>query len=109
MIKSTPDLNSALRQAIDETIFVLLGQSVLESLYRVLDEKYSVASDELPYRLDTMFQVLENTFGLRGSGTIERAITRSFYWKIGLQLKETEGYKLQDYVEEAKKKLALVD
>ena len=102
----TLDFNGTLRKAIDETIIGLLGQTVHEALLRRLEQEYSVTSDELPYRLDTMFEILWKTFGVTGSKTIGRAIARNFYGKIGIQFIANENYTFKDYIEEAKTRLA---
>ena len=100
------DFNGTLRKAIDETIIGLLGQTVHGALLRRLEEEYSVTSDELPYRLDTMFEILWKTFGVTGSRTIGRAIARNFFGKLGILFIANEEYTIKDYVEEAKMKLA---
>ena len=101
----TKDFNVTLRTAIDETIRGLLGQTVHEALLRRLEREYSVTSDELPYRLDTMFEILWKTFGVTGSKTIGRAIARNFYGKLGIQFVAKDDYTIKDYVDEAKTKL----
>ena len=98
--------NGVLKAAIDETITGVLGQMVHEALYRRLEKKYSVTSDELPYRFDTMCEVLRNTFGIVGSKTLGRAIARNLYRKIGIQFSPRAEYTLTDYVREAKAILA---
>ena len=52
-----------------------------------------------------MYQMLETTFGARGARTVGTRIAQKFYMKLGLTLHNHEGYKLPDYVEEAKPKL----
>ena len=102
----TKNFNGILKNAIDETIISILGQTVHEVLFRLLEEKYSVASDELPYRLDTMVEVLRKTFGVTGSKTIGRAIAKNFFGKLGILFVANDEYTLKEYVEEAKTKLA---
>jgi uncharacterized membrane protein len=103
---NAPDFNTTLCSAIDDTIVEVLGHTVLDTLYVVLKTKYSVTRDELPYRTETMYQILETTFGVRGAKTVGTHIARKFYTKLGLSFYEHQGYTLLDYVEEAKAKLA---
>jgi hypothetical protein len=100
------DFNGTLNKAIGETIRSVLGPDVLETLYHVLDEKYSVTGDELAYRLETLWEVLENGLGHVSSRTVGRSIAKLFYSRLGLQFVANDEWRLQDYVEEAKKKLA---
>lgn len=106
MNETVRDFNGTLNKAISEIIQRVLGPSVLETLYRVLDEKYSVTADELPYRLDTFWEVLENGLGYATSRTVGRSIAKLFYSRLGLQFVANNGWRLQDYVEDAKKRLA---
>ena len=99
------DFNATLQKAIDEAILGVFGQGVRDTLYRILDEKYSVTTDELPYRLETMWEVLEKGLGQVTSRTVGRSIARLFYSKLGLPFVANPEWRLQDYVEEAKKKL----
>lgn len=100
------DFNGTLKKAIDEAIIGVFGSGVHETLYRILTEKHSVTSDEVLYRLETLFEVLENGLGHVGSRTVSRSIARLFYSKLGLQFVVNPEWRLQDYVEEAKKNLA---
>ena len=101
------DFNGTLNKAISETIAGVLGPNVLDTLYHVLEEKYSVTSDELPYRLETIWEILENGLGYDSSRTVGRSIARLFYSKVGLQFTAYPGWRLQEYVNDAKKRLAL--
>ena len=65
-------------------------------------------AEELASRLDILTGVLESTFGPTGARTIGRAIAKRLYWKLGIQFPQRDEYKLQDYVEEAKRHLAIL-
>jgi hypothetical protein len=83
----------------------MLGANVLPSLYAALEKQYAVTRDELPYRLETMYSVLESVFGFRGSSIIEKHIVQKFYNILGLPFGTVDGYALKDYVEAARKKI----
>ncbi|MGA3405860.1 MAG: hypothetical protein ABSD49_09030 [Candidatus Bathyarchaeia archaeon] len=76
-------------------------------MYKHLGEHYDITPDEVPYRLDTLFETLEQTFGVKGARTLSKAIARRLYFRFNLQFVETENYRLQDYLEQAKKELLL--
>jgi hypothetical protein len=94
-------------RCIDGAIFGIVGQDVLQALYKHLEKQYDITHDEVPYRLDTVFETLEQTFGVKGARTLSRAIARRLYFRLNLQFVETQNYRLQDYMEQAKKELLL--
>ena len=99
-------LNETLCGAIDDTMVEVLGRRVLDTMYVMLKVKYDVGRDELPYRLDTLYQILGNAFPIRTAGVIGTRIALRFYTRLGLTFHDHEGYTLLDYVQEAKSKLA---
>jgi hypothetical protein len=101
------EFNSEVKRAIDGAIFGIVGQDVLRSLYTHLKEQYDITPNEIPNRLDSVFETLEQTFGGKGARTLSRAIARRLYIRLNLQFVETENYRLQDYMEQAKKELRL--
>ena len=61
--------NDEVRRAIDGAVFSIVGPEVVGALYKHLKEHYDVTPDEVPYRLDTVFDTLEQTFGVKGERT----------------------------------------
>jgi acetylornithine deacetylase/succinyl-diaminopimelate desuccinylase-like protein len=104
---NTKEFNDEVKLAIDDAISTILGPQVVKALYFHLKEHYDITSDEIPYRLDTLFDALEKTFGVKGALTLGRVIARRFYARMGLKFVELGNYKLQDYLEDAKIDLAL--
>jgi len=103
----TKEFNRGVKYAFDSAIFGIVGQDVLRSLYQHLKEHYDITPDEIPYRTETVFDTLEHTFGVTGARTLSRAIAKRLYYRLNLQFVETENYRLQDYLEQAKKELGL--
>jgi hypothetical protein len=101
-----PDFSDTLCSAIDETILEVLGHTARDTLYAVLKTKYDISRDELPYRTEAMYHVLETNFGVFGAKTVGPQIARKFYKKLGLTFYEHQAYTLVDYVEDAKTKLS---
>ena len=104
---TTKEFNEEVKAAIDDAISTLLGPQVVKALYVHLKEHYDITSDELPYRLDTLFDALEKTFGVKGALTIGQVIANAILCPNGLAIQEIGNYKLQDYLEDAKIELAL--
>jgi len=105
---SATEFNDEVKRAIDNVISTVLGSQVVKALYFHLKEHYDISSDEIPYRLDTLFDALEKTFGVKGALTLGRVIARRFYARMGLKFVELGNYKLQDYLEQAKRQLNLL-
>lgn len=101
----TTDFNNDVKVAIDDAVADLVGPNVLVSLYQHLVTHYDLSGLEVPYRLDTLFEVFENVFGVAGARTIERTIAKRLYFRLGLDFHEAQNYRLEDYLEQAKKEL----
>ncbi len=104
--RSGTEFNNEVKRAIDDTISSVVGQQVLKAVYDHLKDHYGITGDEVPYRLATLFDTLEQTFGFKGALTLSRVIARRVYAKMGLRFIELPNYRLQDYLEQAKKQLA---
>ena len=59
----------------------------------------------MPYRIETLYEVLENSFNVYGAKTIVSDIARKFYSALGLEFHVHDGYSLSDYLKQAKKEL----
>ena len=101
------DFNDAMSDSIDEAVRELLSPQVLEAFYDALLVQYDVTRDELPYRLQTAYKLLTETFGRRGTDTISRTIARRLYEKFDLEFDSSNGLNLMEYIEVAKKKLVV--
>ena len=100
------EFHSVFMDATDEIITELLGPGVLNALYAKLADTYDITRDELPYRLDTVYSVLETVFGAKGARTIGRSIIRRFYTKLNVEFKEDHNHPLDVYLKIAKRELA---
>ncbi len=94
--------NEILCQSTDETLAEPLGSKVLESLYNHLNEHFSVNRDELPYRLETMYAILDELFGVKGARTIGPQIAKRLCAKFNILFLDTPNCTLEMYVEKAK-------
>ena len=104
--RGNTDFNATVLLAVNDTISSILGTAVLSALHTHLTENYRVLPEEIPYRLDTLFGVLENVLGVPSAKTIGWAIARDVYSRIGLRFTARENFTLKDYLEIAKKELA---
>jgi hypothetical protein len=88
--------------AIDEALFSL-GESVKQSIYFHIENKFSVARNEIPENLQEFQAGLEKIFGA-GARFIEILIMKNLYAKIGqpLIMKKTDQLEFIEYVDAAK-------
>ncbi len=100
------EFNVVFVEAAEKSRTQLLGPAVLDSLYAHLEKFRDIKKDELPYRLETLYAVLEHVFDVQGARTIGMRIIRLVYEKFDLEFHETAGHTVMDYVKVAKEKLA---
>ena len=101
------EFNSVLVESIDETITTLLSRQVANAIYCHLEKDHCITKDEIPYRLDTLFSMVEDTLGTPSSKTLSKAVAKNLYTKLELDFPKHKGPNLTlgEYVEEAKIKL----
>lgn len=88
--------------AIDEALNSL-GESVKQSIYFHIENKFKVARKNIPENLEEFQGGLEKIFGA-GALFIEIQIMKNLHMKIGLPLKmESEKFEFVEYVDVAKK------
>jgi len=100
-----PDFNNVICSAIDDTVREVLGERILHDMYETLGNQYGIGRDELPYRNDTMYQVLETKYSVPGANTMAPLIAEKLYAKLGLTFYVIEGYALRDYIRDAELKI----
>jgi hypothetical protein len=95
------EFDKLLLSAIDEAL-TSLGESVKQSIYFHIENRFSVARNEIPENLAEFQGGLEKIFGT-GAQFIEILIMKNLHSKIGLPLKmESEQLELVKYVDVAK-------
>jgi hypothetical protein len=96
------DFNRLLVSAIDEALNSL-GESVKQSIYFHIENKFKVERNEIPDNLEEFQGGLEKIFGA-GARFIEILIMKNLHTKIGLPLKmESEKFEFVEYVGVAKR------
>ena len=104
-VRSVKKFDDEVRLAVNSSVLGLVGESVLTALYRHLKYYHAISPEEVPYHLDILVGILQETFGQVGSRTVGRAIAKRFYFRMGLKFVEIKEYTLQDYLERAKNML----
>jgi hypothetical protein len=86
-------------ESFDEAVRGILGAGVVEPFYSYLAAK-GVPKNEIPVRLERLCVVLDETFG-RGSMTVQRAVAKRIYAKLGLTFVNSGNRTLVQYLREA--------
>ena len=95
------EFDKLLVDAIDESLDSL-GESVKQSVYFHIEEKFKVERNEIPRNLEGFQGGLEKIFGA-GARFIEILIMKNLHSKIGLPLKMgSEQLEFVEYVDAAK-------
>jgi hypothetical protein len=91
-----------LLQAVDEALS-LLGESVKQSIYFHLENKFKITKNDIPNRPEDFADGLEKIFGL-GAHFIEILIMKNLFEKVGQPLEWNENKELSfaEYVAVAK-------
>jgi hypothetical protein len=100
------DFNAEVASAIGATLSEILGERVLVLLYKWLKDHYDIGSDEIPHRLPTVIQVLEEMFGAVGARAIGPDVAKRLYSQLGLSFVERSNWTLENYIEEALRSLS---
>ncbi|MGB9741058.1 MAG: hypothetical protein ACP5IM_04185 [Candidatus Bathyarchaeia archaeon] len=96
------DFDKLLMESIDEAL-TSLGDSVKQSIYFHLEDKFGISKEEIPGRIDDFADGIEKIFGL-GAHFIEILIMKKLHEKIGKPLEWDEQKELVfvDYVKAAR-------
>jgi hypothetical protein len=101
-LAKTSEFDKLLVSAIDEALNSL-GESVKQSIYFHIENKFNVARNEIPENLKDFQGGLEKIFGT-GARFIEILIMKNLHSKIGLPLMmESKQLEFVEYVDVAKK------
>ena len=96
------EFDKLLVSAIDEAL-TSLGESVKQSIYFHIENKFKVARNDIPENLEDFQGGLEKIFGT-GARFIEILIMKNLHTKIGLPLKmDSEQLEFVEYVGVAKR------
>jgi hypothetical protein len=93
-------------EAVDSA-FSSLGESARQSIYFHLENKFKIAKDEIPCRIEDFENGLEKIFG-EGNRFLEVLIMRKLYEKLGsegniLKWDESRQFRFVDYVKAAER------
>jgi hypothetical protein len=96
------EFDKLLVSAVDEALNSL-GESVKQSTYFHIENKFKVARKDIPENVEEFQDGLEKIFGT-GARFIEILIMKNLHTKIGLPLKmESEQFEFVEYVGVAKR------
>jgi hypothetical protein len=94
--------NEILLTSVDKTITEVLSPEVCAAFYAHLRGKYNITRDEIPYRLDSLYKILDEIFGPKPARTIERQIAKHLCAEFNIHFVDAPDSTLQRYVHKAK-------
>jgi hypothetical protein len=98
-------LTDLLSESISEALTDLLGNRVREAIYDCMERKYFFVRNEIPEHLDSLFALLEGTFGVGGKKVIGRTIAKKVYAKLDWEFVSLPNLEFADYLERIKTKI----
>lgn len=96
------EFEKILAEAIDDGLN-LLGETVKAVLLHLIKERYNIEEHEIPKKIREFSSALRSILGREGGKTIERAIVKCLYSKLGLGTPE-DTKDLHEYIFEAYRK-----
>jgi len=106
LIFSIQEFNDEVERAVYGAIYSVVGDTGLRTLHNHLKTYYGMTPEEIPYRLESLFEALDHTIGLREARRLGMEIARRVYYRYSIDFRSIEGYALKDYLEEAKRVLS---
>lgn len=98
--------NEFVTNTILDTISAILGPTVSNAYTKYLETHNGIYVNDLTNHLDVVSASLKASFGV-GGGVLERAIVRTFYKKVGIELNEVAGRSIVDVVNGLRQKLVI--
>jgi hypothetical protein len=95
------EFNELLLSAIDSAL-ISLGESVKQSIYFHLDEKFCLKRNQIPNKLNKFQEAIEQVFG-SGARFLEILIMKNLYLNVGVSISiDADTVSFIDYVKEMK-------
>jgi hypothetical protein len=93
--------DQAVLEALDE-VLSMLGKKGKQAIYYYAETRYQIKREEICNKIEAFDKALEGLFGA-GAELISWSIAKSIYERLGLSFKEHSGWRLVDYLDDAKK------
>jgi hypothetical protein len=88
-----------LLQTIDKNLKQIFREPATHIIYQFLEKKYSLKREEIPEKLETFMEGLQDFFR-SGSRMIEQSILEELHVKLGLKYKGRKDYRFIDYIDD---------
>jgi len=100
-MRDPKQFDQAVLEAVDE-VLSMFGESCKQPIYHYFETRYQIKREEICNKIEVFDKALKGLFGA-GAGVISRLIAKSIYERLGLSFKEHSGWRLADYLDDAKK------
>jgi hypothetical protein len=93
------EFKKLLLQTIDENLKQIFRETATHIIYQFLESKYSLKREEIPEKLETFMEGLQEFFR-SGVHMIEQSILKELYMILGLKYESREDYRFIDYIDD---------
>lgn len=95
------ETNKIISEVAEEVMLNIFGKKALNSILRVMREKYFLDLSEMPERPYIFSEALRRIIGI-GSIIIEDLIIENLHARVGLEFRWKKGYSFTEYINEIK-------
>ncbi len=88
-------------EAVDEALSTF-GESCKQAIYHYAETRHQTKREEICNKTEAFDNALKDLFGT-GAELISQSTAKSIYERLGLSFKEQSGWRLVDYLDDAKK------
>ena len=100
-MRDPKQFDQAVLEAVDEALSIF-GESCKQPIYYYAETRYQIKREEICNKIEAFDKALEGLFGA-GAELISWLIAESIYERLGLSFTEHSGWRLVDYLDDAKK------
>jgi hypothetical protein len=99
------DFDGAILVTINEVFSDIFSRRSVETIYRTMEDVYSLRREEIPGNLERFSSALAAIVG-KGHLIIEDLLVENLYVKKGVKYESKKGYDTDDYIEELRSRLS---
>ena len=100
-MRDPKQFDQAVLEAVDE-ILSMFGENCKQPIYYYAETRHQIKREEICNKIEAFDKALKDLFGA-GAELISWSIAKSIYKRLGLSFKEQSGWRLADYLDDAKK------
>jgi len=100
-MRDPKQFDQAVLEAVDE-VLSMFGENCKQPIYYYAETRHQIKREEICNKIEAFDKVLKDLFGAGGE-LISWSIAKSVCERLGLSFKEQSGWRLADYLDDARK------